>query len=97
MTKKILSLFEHHGNLYRNPVLYDLVVNTPEAELEFYLKHARRLGSNVLELAYGTGRVSLQLAKRDLSLNCDGVDISKEMLAYARRKYQNRFLPFRYE
>lgn len=86
MKKSGSALFQYNGCLYRNPVLYDFVVNTPEGELEFYQDHANRLGDDILELACGTGRVSLHLAKTNPIWHCSGLDISEEMLAYARNK-----------
>jgi SAM-dependent methyltransferase len=52
--------------------------------VEFYRQHARRLGASVLELACGTGRLSVPIAKDGLEVA--GLDASHEMLALARRK-----------
>lgn len=54
---------------------------------DFYLKAAHRYkwdGKNVLDLACGTGNITLELIKR--GYNVAGVDISSEMLTAADRK-----------
>jgi ubiquinone/menaquinone biosynthesis C-methylase UbiE len=53
-------------------------------DVEFYATLAKDSGGRVLELACGTGRVTLALAERGLDVT--GVDISEGMLAMARRK-----------
>lgn len=53
-------------------------------DLDFYLGLARRSGSPVLELACGTGRVTLSLAKAGHEVF--GIDISENMLEVCRTK-----------
>ncbi|WP_426957979.1 class I SAM-dependent methyltransferase [Muricoccus radiodurans] len=69
--------------LYDIPALYDAIVQPGPCEA-FYLDEARRNGGPVLELACGTGRLTLPLARA----GCDvvGLDSSSAMLAAARRK-----------
>jgi SAM-dependent methyltransferase len=50
----------------------------------FYESVARKVGGPVLELACGTGRIALPLAKAGLHVT--GVDRSEAMLTIARRK-----------
>jgi SAM-dependent methyltransferase len=53
-------------------------------DVAFYERAAREVGGPVLELACGTGRVALPLAKAGLQVT--GVDRSEAMLTIARRK-----------
>lgn len=53
-------------------------------DLGFYLEFAQQSGSPILELACGTGRVALPLAKAGFEVY--GLDISENMLAICRRK-----------
>jgi SAM-dependent methyltransferase len=72
-------------NLYSEAALYDLIHLGPEkGELEFYLRLAGQTGRRVLELACGTGRLTLPLAANGLDLT--GLDLSAAMLERARAK-----------
>jgi SAM-dependent methyltransferase len=53
-------------------------------DVAFYAKLAREGGGRALELACGTGRVTLALAERGFDVT--GVDVSAGMLTVARRK-----------
>lgn len=67
--------------------LYDSCVPDWEGELDFYRELAYGVGDrgqSVLEVACGTGRVTLRLARE--GLNIIGVDLGEEMLKVARRK-----------
>jgi SAM-dependent methyltransferase len=55
-----------------------------EEDLEFYESLAAEAGGPVLEIACGTGRVALHLAR--LGYEVTGLDISSEMLDLARAK-----------
>jgi SAM-dependent methyltransferase len=64
---------------------YDHV--TPYADvrdIEFYLDLARSNGSNVLEIACGTGRVLIPMARAGVQMT--GLDLSESMLAVCRDK-----------
>ena len=72
-------------SLYSSADLYDLIHLEPwKGEVEFYTRQATECGPRVLELACGTGRVTLPLAERGLQMT--GLDISEEMLTRARVK-----------
>jgi ubiquinone/menaquinone biosynthesis C-methylase UbiE len=67
--------------------LYDTVVPDWDGELDFYREFAyiaRERGQSVLEVACGTGRVTLRLARE--GVNIVGTDLDEEMLNVARRK-----------
>jgi SAM-dependent methyltransferase len=69
--------------LYDRPDLYDLIA-PPDPILErFYVDLARERGARVLDLACGSGRLSIPLAKAGLQVM--GGDLSLEMLQRARR------------
>src|SRR5690349_17359388 len=53
-------------------------------DVAFYERLAGQTGGGVLELACGTGRITLALAQSGLAIT--GVDISDGMLSAARRK-----------
>lgn len=61
---------------------YDLF--SDNADIPFYLEIASRFGSPILELACGTGRVSIRLA--EAGHDVVGVDTTKEMLDIAGKK-----------
>lgn len=53
-------------------------------DLHFYIKQAKTYREPVLELACGTGRITIPIAKEGISIT--GLDKSKSMLDQARRK-----------
>lgn len=64
---------------------YDLDQRTKDGEdVAFYLKKAKQLGNPVLELACGTGRVAIPLAKQGVDVY--GLDFSESMLAVLKKK-----------
>ena len=69
---------------YTDPEEYDLENGLDGPELPFYGALARETGGPGLDLACGTGFLTLPLA--DAGLAMTGVDASPEMLDHARRK-----------
>ena len=63
---------------------YDLDYGDRDDDLLMIEQFAARCGSPILELACGTGRILLPLARQGYRLT--GVDVSPAMLAVARRK-----------
>jgi ubiquinone/menaquinone biosynthesis C-methylase UbiE len=63
---------------------YDIVSNGLEGDVEFYTEMARQANGPVLELACGTGRISLSIALRGMEVV--GIDSSEKMLQKARVK-----------
>ncbi|MFX0108105.1 MAG: class I SAM-dependent DNA methyltransferase [Candidatus Hodarchaeota archaeon] len=61
---------------------YDLFVQRPDETL--YLELAKRFGSPILELACGTGRITLLLAQAGYEIT--GIELSPEMLEIAQEK-----------
>ncbi len=71
-------------DLYSDGRHYDLQTGDFVADIPFYLRHIEKYGQPVLELACGTGRITIPLAERGIRIT--GLDASKPMLAHARRK-----------
>ena len=69
---------------------YDLDHGSLDADLVMIEQYAALCGSPILELACGTGRALLPLARQ--SYQVSGVDISPEMLEIARHKIQTEGL-----
>jgi len=63
---------------------YDFQITWPNPDLPLYLEMARESTRPVLELACGTGRVLVPLARQGAAVT--GLDISPHMLSVARRK-----------
>jgi len=68
---------------------YDLFADN--SDIPFYIRHAEEMGSPILDLAAGTGRVSLALAHEGFDVFA--LDCSSSMLAAFRRKLQQTPLP----
>ncbi len=77
------SLPDAAPSLYDVADLYDAIVPPGPCEA-FYRQEARARGGPVLELACGTGRLTLPLARDGHDVV--GLDASEAMLAGARRK-----------
>lgn len=67
---------------YTRADLYDLLFNSYQADLDFYLGAAKQAGGPMLDLGCGTGRVLLPCLAA--GLDGDGVDNAAEMLERLR-------------
>ena len=72
------------GHLIFSGPIYDAIFRDRAEDLAFYLKQAEEFGDPVLELACGTGRITLPLAQAGHRVV--GIDVSESMLAVAREK-----------
>lgn len=72
---------------------YDLLYN-PTNDLEYYRRLASRANGPVLELACGTGRITIPLARAGHEIT--GLDLSKKMLDQARSKLKQEPAKVRY-
>ena len=70
--------------LYDNPEYYDLQNNSIVDDIPFFLKQIEKYGDPVLELACGTGRITIPIAEEGIDIS--GLDIIKNMLSYAKSK-----------
>src|SRR6266699_2299666 len=79
-----------HDNLeeFRDPQTYDLEDEGYDEDYPLTEQWARSLGGPLLDLACGTGRMALRMAK--LGYQVTGVDIVPEMIAQARQKAAER-------
>ena len=77
---------DDYVSLYSDAGRYELVMGAYASgdQLNFYRRQAARYGEHVLELACGSGRLTIPLAKE--GVNITGVDISEDMLALAKLK-----------
>ena len=63
------------------------------SDLPFWMSQAKRFGGPILELAVGTGRIAIPLAKEGYEVT--GIDASKSMLERAEKKLSEEQLPIR--
>ncbi len=72
--------------VYNDPRHYD-ALNDFTNDIPFYESLVYKYGKKVLELASGTGRVTIPLAKIGCSIT--GIDISANFVEYAKQKAEN--------
>jgi SAM-dependent methyltransferase len=72
------------SGIYRDGRHYDLENVDIRDDIPFYIQKIAEYGEPVLELACGTGRITIPIAERGVSVA--GLDISEAMLAHARDK-----------
>lgn len=75
------ALFDRVARFYDYEI-EDFIKNIND--VAFYIEYAKKCGGEVLELACGTGRVLIPLAKEGIKIT--GLDASKEMLNVAKKK-----------
>lgn len=76
-------------NLYDDPSFYDRITSPPGGSLEHYLRVARECTGAVLELACGTGRLTIPIAQalaQGRARQVVGLDLAPAMLDGSRRK-----------
>jgi 2-polyprenyl-3-methyl-5-hydroxy-6-metoxy-1,4-benzoquinol methylase len=67
--------------LYYNRRHYNALHKNYTVDIPFYINQCRKYGGPVLELACGSGRVTIPIAKQGIEIT--GIDISSEMLITA--------------
>jgi SAM-dependent methyltransferase len=77
--------------LYRDGRHYDRQNVGIVEDIPFYLRQVARYGQPVLELACGTGRITIPIAEAGYQVT--GLDVSPNMLSAARAKAAARGLP----
>lgn len=83
-----------HNNLeeFQDPLNYDLEETDRAAQrIQFFVDLALTTGGPALELACGSGIVSLPIAARGIPII--GIDLARPMLAHARLKAERQQLP----
>ena len=76
-------------SLYEDPSFYDRITSPPGGSLDHYLRVAHASAGAVLELACGTGRLTIPIAQAladDATRPVVGLDLVPAMLDAARRK-----------
>ncbi len=76
--------------IYRDGRHYDLLNRKTDFDIPFFLERAKLAQGPILELACGTGRVALPLARAGLDV--DGLDLSPSMLKRAQEKARSENL-----
>ena len=69
-------------DIYEDAEFYDQEFANRGREIPFFLKQAKLAGGPVLEVACGTGRITLPIAQASIKIT--GLDISRPMLERAR-------------
>jgi ubiquinone/menaquinone biosynthesis C-methylase UbiE len=80
--------------IYNDPLQYDREYGGYDADVRFILGHLPPAGSAVIDLACGTGRITLPLA--EVGYEVTGVDLHEGMLERAREKAAEQGLPVRF-
>ncbi|HEX7816135.1 class I SAM-dependent methyltransferase [Dyella sp.] len=73
-------------DIYDDAAFYDREFATRDHDVPFFLKQAQLAGGPVLEVACGTGRITLPLARAGIDVA--GLDVSRPMLERAQQKSQ---------
>ena len=71
-------------HLYYQGPHYDRRYSTMTEDIPFWIRRAKEYGDPILELAIGTGRVAIPLARE--GFNVTGVDISDSMMSLGKDK-----------
>lgn len=66
----------------------------PGPDVQFWIDLSKEFGPSVLELACGTGRVTIPVFESGVSV--DGIDFSESMLSLARRHAEKKSLKIRF-
>jgi len=75
---------EKIADIYLDGRHYDQLFTNGSEDLPFWIRQANQYGDPILELACGTGRITVTLAQA--GFNVRGIDNAEGMLGEARRK-----------
>lgn len=78
------EIFENNFEKYEDPEKYDEMYGNYEDDLLYILEYADGIENPIIELACGTGRLTIPMAKR--GLNMVGIDLHGGMLSRAKQK-----------
>ena len=78
----------NHKNILRDGRHYDLLNRGVTDDIPFYMQQVKKYGDPVLELACGTGRVTIPLSESGIKIT--GIDISESMLSHAKKKAKDK-------
>lgn len=82
-----MTIQQHNTEEYDNPTLYDKENNLYTEDIPFLQKYASKAKGTILDIACGTGRATIPLAKSGHKIV--GVDSQKGMLIKQQRKPVN--------
>lgn len=82
-----LDIFEGNLEKYAEPLKYDELYNAYKEDLNFMLEFAEKITQPIIELACGTGRLTIPMAEKGHPMY--GVDIHQGMLDLAIQKAES--------
>jgi len=88
------DIFLDNMEEYEDPTRYDQEFGSYRDDIPMLVKWAQKSGGPVVELACGTGRVTIPIA--ECALPIVGVDLNEKMLQKAREKTRGRDLPVKW-
>jgi ubiquinone/menaquinone biosynthesis C-methylase UbiE len=91
---KKFTIEEDYLGEFVDPVNYDLEVGGDKPSHHFYAELAKQTSGSALEVACGTGLVTIPLARKGIKIT--GLDIVPEMLAHAKDKSEKLGLSIRW-
>ena len=80
-------------NIYSVPDLYDAIHKDSSFDIQLLKTIAKNRSGSVLELASGTGRLTKCIL--DLGLDYTGLELSKQFIEVAKKRYVGQALCFR--
>ena len=83
-----------HEPLYRDGKHYDIQHKNFKSDIPFYLDQSRKYDDPILELACGTGRLTIPIAKE--GYNITGLDVSEGMLEKAKENAREKKLAIKW-
>ncbi|MFB5089788.1 class I SAM-dependent methyltransferase (plasmid) [Psychrobacillus sp. PGGUH221] len=78
------EIFENNFEKYENPEKYDEIYGNYQDDLLYLIEYVSGIEKPIIELACGTGRLTIPMAKR--GLNMVGIDLHAGMLSRAKQK-----------
>ncbi|MFD2445434.1 class I SAM-dependent methyltransferase [Bacillus sp. CGMCC 1.16607] len=88
------NVFENNLEKYINPELYDHMYEKYQKDLDLILEYTHLVEQEIIELACGTGRLTIPMARRGYSMI--GVDIHEGMLQRAKTKAEDEKLNIKF-
>ncbi|MFK3937491.1 class I SAM-dependent methyltransferase [Alkalihalobacillus sp. NPDC078783] len=89
------SIFESNLQKYEDPTQYDALHESYQDDLIYVMEYASKIQSPIIDLACGTGRLTIPLSKQ--GLHVIGVDLHEGMLNRARKKAMDADLQIQFE
>jgi SAM-dependent methyltransferase len=87
--------FENNLEKYEDPLAYDKLYNDYKEDLDYIIECVKQDSNPIIELACGTGRLTIPMAKRGLEMI--GIDIHAGMLKLAKQKAKEEQVKIHFE